>query len=45
MLQRCSNPNSTGYKNWGGRGIKVCKRWKRIEFDPGTKKYLLDGYE
>lgn len=31
MKYRCSNPNSTGYKNYGGRGIKVCERW--LEFD------------
>ena len=28
MLQRCSNPNSTGFKNYGGRGITVCNRWR-----------------
>lgn len=27
MLQRCYNPNETGYKNWGGRGITVCDAW------------------
>ena len=27
MKSRCNNPNATGYKNWGGRGIKVCERW------------------
>lgn len=27
MMQRCYNPKSTCYKNWGGRGITVCKRW------------------
>lgn len=27
MKQRCSNPNVASYKDYGGRGIKVCKRW------------------
>lgn len=27
MINRCYNPNNTGYKNYGGRGIKVCDRW------------------
>ncbi len=24
---RCNNPNSKYFKNYGGRGIRVCKRW------------------
>jgi hypothetical protein len=28
MHSRCENPNAMGYKNWGGRGITVCERWK-----------------
>ena len=27
MKNRCNNPRATGYENYGGRGIKVCKRW------------------
>lgn len=30
MRQRCNNPKSKGYKNYGGRGIKVCKLWDDI---------------
>lgn len=28
MKQRCNNKNNSGYSNYGGRGIKVCKRWE-----------------
>ena len=27
MRQRCLNPNNHKYKNYGGRGIKVCDEW------------------
>ncbi len=27
MIQRCTNPNNIAWKNYGGRGITVCKRW------------------
>jgi len=27
IKQRCNNPNSTAYEYYGGRGIKMCKRW------------------
>lgn len=29
MIQRCVNPNSGGYENYGGRGIGVCERWRK----------------
>lgn len=27
MIQRCTNPNDQQWKDYGGRNIKVCKRW------------------
>lgn len=27
MLQRCENPNNKRYKDYGGRGIRVCEEW------------------
>jgi len=50
MKDRCYNPNIKGYKNWGGRGIKVCDRWlnsfKNFYKDMGDKPtdewYSLD---
>lgn len=27
MMSRCYNRENMGYKNYGGRGIGVCKRW------------------
>lgn len=31
MKRRCLNPNSISYESYGGRGIKVCKRWLKFE--------------
>lgn len=28
MKKRCGNPNNNEFKNYGGRGIRVCDRWK-----------------
>lgn len=36
ILQRCHNSNHRVYKNYGGRGIRVCKRWHQF------KNFLAD---
>lgn len=32
MKDRCYNPNATGYKNYGGRGITICDEWRNDFF-------------
>jgi len=31
MVYRCTNPNHRDWKDWGGRGITVCRRWRKFE--------------
>lgn len=28
MIGRCTNPKHKAFKNYGGRGISVCERWR-----------------
>jgi len=48
MKQRCLNKHNSKYKDWGGRGIKVCKRWLKFENfykdmgDKPFKSYSID---
>jgi hypothetical protein len=43
VIQRCTNPNYTYYKNYGGRGITVCEEWK--EFVNFKNWAFQNGYE
>ena len=48
MLQRCINPLNKDYKNYGGRGIKVCQAWYWYPFflvDMGRKPRRLYSIE
>lgn len=31
MKQRCQRPSTLYYKDYGGRGIKVCEEWQKYE--------------
>jgi hypothetical protein len=31
MHTRCTNKNDKDYKNYGGRGISICDRWRKFE--------------
>ena len=31
LRRRCNNPKNKDYKHYGGRGIKICKRWNNFE--------------
>ena len=31
MMQRCYNPNNVAYKDYGGRGIRVYRRWWKFK--------------
>jgi len=51
MLNRCRNKNNASYKNYGGRGISVCKRWQNPDGfpnflhdmgEPPTHKHSID---
>jgi len=45
VLQRCNNPNCKAYKDYGGRGITVCKRWMKFEnFLEDMGEYPRKGY-
>lgn len=48
MLRRCYDTEFDHFKDYGGRGIKVCKRWHKFENfyadmgEPPTPKHTLE---
>ena len=48
MRQRCRNRSDKGYKNYGARGITVCKRWESFQNfltdmgNPPTSKHSIE---
>lgn len=51
IIQRCENPKYKSSHNYGGRGIKICRRWRRsfVDFlsDVGrrpSRKHSLDRF-
>ena len=43
MLTRCNNPNYHSYKDYGGRGIKVCDEWS--DYITFREWALSNGYQ
>lgn len=43
MIGRCENPNNKDYKNYGSRGISVCKEW-RESFEAFYNWAINNGY-
>jgi hypothetical protein len=42
MRQRCNNVNASNYKDYGGKGVKICKEWN--EFAVFREWALKNGY-
>lgn len=44
IKQRCCDPNRKDYKNYGGRGIKVCDEWLN-DFSAFREWAIASGYD
>lgn len=43
IKQRCFNPKSNGYENYGGRGITICDEWRK-DFQAFYDWAMANGY-
>ena len=43
MRYRCNNPTNPHYKDWGGRGIKICEEWD--DFMTFYEWAMANGYD
>lgn len=44
MMTRCNNPNATNYRDYGGRGIRVCEEWE-TDFNAFYTWAIENGYK
>lgn len=44
MKKRCNQPNCKSYKDYGGRGIKVCKEWLN-DYNAFREWAIKNGFE
>ena len=44
MKGRCNNPNDHGYKDYGGRGIKICDEWNN-SYESFREWAIHNGYQ
>ena len=44
MRERCNNPSNSHYKDYGGRGIKVCSEWEN-RFSAFQSWAIRSGYD
>lgn len=44
MIQRCTNENTPGYKDYGGKGVSVCAEWLK-DSNSFLKWARMNGYE
>ena len=43
MKKRCYTPSTTGFENYGGKGIQVCEEWKN-DFSVFYEWAIRSGY-